>query len=243
MYSEIHGGDEMKLGLFTDSHDSNKEISCVTRRPSLSWSKIQQAMEAFQGVDAVICLGDLTDDCIDPQDNAPRLKALSDMIRSYGIDFYSLMGNHDCNVFTREEFNHLSGSLAPFCIHTNEKALVFLDANYSRTGESYIPGCVDWTDTAIPDWQIEKLAQILNAPENQEVIIFVHQNLDPYVQHQHIIANHAEIRQILENSGKVRKVYQGHYHPGHTSVINGIEYHTLAAMCEGENNSYKIIEI
>ena len=233
----------MKIGLFADPHDSTKEVSCTTRRPSLSWGKIQRAMEAFQSADLVICLGDLTDDCINPEDNAPRLRALSEMIHRYGIPFYSLIGNHDCNVFTHEEFDQLSGSLPPFAMQVKETLLIFLDANYTREEMPYQPGCVDWTNTAIPQWQIEKLKQVLAAPDVNQAIVFVHQNLDPNVQYQHIIANHERVRKILESSGRVCKVIQGHYHPGHDSIINGIEYHTLPAMCEGENNPFEILEI
>ena len=136
----------MRIGLFADPHDSTKDVSCVTRRPSLSWGKIQRAMEAFVGVDLVVCLGDLTDDCVDPEDNAPRLRALSEMIRGYGISFVSLMGNHDCNVFTREEFDALGGNRPPFSLRFNNVLLIFLDANYARNGVPYKPGTVDWTD-------------------------------------------------------------------------------------------------
>ena len=58
-----------------------------------------------------------------------------------------------------------------------------------------------------------------------------------------MIKNAAEVREVLEKSGKVRAVYQGHYHPGHENVINSIPYHTLPVMCEGEENRYTIIEI
>ena len=37
---------------------------------------------------------------------------------------------------------------------------------------------------------------------------------------------------FLRDSGKVRKVLQGHYHPGHCSVHQGIEYRTFPALCE-----------
>ena len=233
----------MKIGLFTDPHDSTKDISCITRRPSLSWGKIQRAMEDFRDVDLVICLGDLTDDCIDPDDNIPRLKSLAEMIQNHGIEFLSMMGNHDCNVFTRESFQSLTGCLPPFSKLIRNTLLIFLDANYTCSGVPYSPGNVNWKDTAVPDWQIEKLQLLLCDEQVAEAIVFVHQNLDPHVQKDHIIANHARIRGILESSGKVKRVFQGHYHPGHDSLINGIAYHTLPAMCEGESNPHEIIEI
>lgn len=54
----------MKLGLFSDPHYCTKDVTCGTRRPSLSFGKIRAAMEAFRdaGAEYVICLGDLVDE-------------------------------------------------------------------------------------------------------------------------------------------------------------------------------------
>jgi hypothetical protein len=73
--------------------------------------------------------------------------------------------------------------------------------------------------------------------------IFIHHNLNPDAEQHHLVKNAAEVREILEKSGKVKAVWQGHYHTGHDSIINGISYHTLGAMCEGEENRYIIAEI
>jgi hypothetical protein len=54
------------------------------------------------------------------------------------------------------------------------------------------------------------------------------------------------IRKILEDSGNVLIVFQGHEHAGALSRINEITYYTLKGMVEGsgpENNSYVIAEI
>ena len=48
---------------------------------------------------------------------------------------------------------------------------------------------------------------------------------------------------MIVASGKVKAVFQGHYHKGHETVIDGIPYHTLPAMCEGEENRFMIIEL
>ena len=58
-----------------------------------------------------------------------------------------------------------------------------------------------------------------------------------------IIRNAPEVRALLSSSGKVKAVFQGHYHPGHENEIDGIRYHTLPAMCEGEENRFSIIEL
>lgn len=233
----------MKIGLFTDSHYSSMEVSCRTRRPSLSYGKIREAMEHFRGVDMVICLGDLIDHCEKPADNKRHLSEIAEMIRSYGIPFYSLMGNHDCDVFTPEEFDALGGGRPPFSICDGKTALIFLDANYTLDGLHYAVGKVDWTQCLIPQDQMERLSMVLDDPQTERAYVFVHQNLDPDVQYQHIISNAGEIRRMLKQSGKTVKVIQGHYHPGHQNEIDGIEYRTLPAMCEGEGNHFEILEI
>jgi hypothetical protein len=57
--------------------------------------------------------------------------------------------------------------------------------------------------------------------------------------------NADEVRKVLEDSGKVLIVFQGHEHAGALSRINKITYYTLKGMVEGsgpENNSYAIAE-
>lgn len=238
----------MKLALFTDPHYCDKEVTCRTRRPVLSYGKIREAMETFvrEGVDFVLCLGDIIDKCDDPQKNVEKTREIAELIRSYPLPFYSLMGNHDANVFTRREFGELINDLPfppPMSITVKGKTLLFLDANYNDDGSSYVPGEVDWKNTYIPTEHLHRLAQTLNDPELTEAYVFLHQNLDPEVQKDHIVRNAEEVRAILRASGKVKAVFQGHYHKGHETVIDGIPYHTLPAMCEGEENRFTIVEL
>jgi len=59
----------------------------------------------------------------------------------------------------------------------------------------------------------------------------VHKDISQRLEHYNPTL-YAQVRQILQDSGKVRKVLQGHYHPGHCSVHQGIEYRTFPALCE-----------
>ena len=232
----------MKIGLFTDPHYSDKASSC-NRLHSLSFGKIKEAMTSFkeQGVELVVCLGDLTDDCVNVEDNPKALMELSSMINSFGIKFYSLMGNHDCLSFTKEEFDTLtSGAYPPFKIENDTSVLIFLDCNYSDNGEKYTVGDIDWTNTFLPSFQFEKLKKALQT--DKEIYVFLHQNLDKDVEEHHIVHNAKEVRRALEEAS-VKLVIQGHYHLGHDNQINGVNYHTLPAMCEGTENYFEILEI
>jgi alkaline phosphatase len=74
--------------------------------------------------------------------------------------------------------------------------------------------------------------------------VCVHQRLDaepPYG-----VKNAPEIRKILEASGKVLAVLQGHHHKGDYKEIGGIHYCTMSAVVEGpgpENNAYAVMDI
>jgi hypothetical protein len=87
------------------------------------------------------------------------------------------------------------------------------------------------------------MEQRLREDDVSEAYVFLHQNLDPEVQKDHIVRNAEIVREYIRDSGKVRAVFQGHYHKGHQTVIDGIPYHTLPAMCEGEENRFLIIEL
>lgn len=236
----------MKLALFTDPHYCNLEVTCKTRRPVLSYSKIREAMETFvrEGADLVLCLGDIIDNCGNRDINIEKTEEIAALIRSYPLPFYSLMGNHDANVFTREEFSaHTQGFLPPFALTAQGKTLIFLDANYNDDSTPYLPGAVDWKNTYIPEEQLRRLKQVLDDIRTEEAYVFLHQNLDPEVQKDHIVRNAASVREILRVSGKVKAVFQGHYHKGHDTVLDDIPYRTLPAMCEGEKNQFEIIEL
>jgi alkaline phosphatase len=79
------------------------------------------------------------------------------------------------------------------------------------------------------------------------VVVFLHHRLDASFENSiYGPRNAAEIRKILEDSGNVLIVFQGHEHAGALSRINRITYYTLKGMVEGsgaENNSYIIAEI
>lgn len=238
----------MKIGMFSDSHDSDKAVTCTTRRPSMSYGKIREAMEAFReaGCDLVLCLGDLVDCCDTFEEDCARIGALSGLISSYGLPFYCLMGNHDYQNFTREQFAEFV-PYPPFFLRFGDLTLIFADANYADNGTPegviYRKDAIDWTNAYLPADQCAKLREVLEDKETVNAYVFLHQNLDPSAERHHVIRNAEEIRKILRESGKVRGVYQGHYHPGRASVIDGIPYTTLPAMCEGEENSYRIVEI
>src|SRR5690606_30487172 len=75
-------------------------------------------------------------------------------------------------------------------------------------------------------------------------VIFAHQRLD--LENNYAVKSSPEVRRILEESGRVTTVFQGHSHKNDYRELNGIHYCTLRAMVEGageENSGYALLEI
>ena len=226
----------MKIGLLTDPHYSSAELTCGRRYNSRSLEKIKKAFAHFaaENCEMVIMLGDETDREPTHEQEADNLCKIAEVIEYHGIETICLMGNHDAAVLETEHFYDCVGQQhRPRLITRGGVNLLFLDACYLHTGEHYSPRIFcDWTDTFNP--HTEQLRETLAALTGN-TYVFMHQNIDPNVRADHRLSNDEEIRRILEESGKVRAVYQGHYHPGCRSEHHGICYITLPAMCENED--------
>jgi len=224
----------MKIGIFTDSHYSSQEITCRIRHNSRSLEKIRQAYRFFEReqCDLVVCLGDLIDKESCHEKEVENLKEAAFVINGSPIKTMCLMGNHDAFAFTEAEFYGILGIPKPCHLQLDGKELLFLDACHFHNGNHYLPGDSDWTDTFYPHTDALR-EQIGNAVG--DVYIFVHQNLDSAVKESHRLRNAEEINELFFTGGKVKAVYQGHYHPGCRSTHNGIHYVTFPAMCENES--------
>jgi len=224
----------MKIGIFTDAHYSSKEITCGSRYNSRSLEKIKLAYNFFEkeNCDLVISLGDLTDTEDSHEKEIKNLSEIADVINSSPIPTVSLMGNHDAFSFTVEEFYKILNCEKPDSMVIDGKKLLFPDACHFKNGKHYLPGDNDWTDTFYP--HTKYLKEQISAP-GCDVYIFMHQNLDPGIPDNHRLFNADEINRMFGESGNVKAVYQGHYHPGNQNTLNGIRYITFPAMCENEN--------
>ena len=223
----------MKVGFFTDSHYSSQAVTCTNRYNNQSLRKILEAYDYFvrENCDLVICLGDLTDKDTDHAREITNLQEMAEVIHSCPIPTICLMGNHDAFSFTADAFYDILGC-RPQTMEAEGKRLIFLDACYFKSGQHYQPGDSDWTDTFYPF--TPELKQQL-AGYDGDIYVFLHQNIDPTIRQDHMLHNAAEINRILAESGRVKAVFQGHYHWGKTSSHGGIRYITFPAMCENEH--------
>jgi len=231
----------MIIGIFTDSHYSSQEVTCGNRYNSKSLEKIRQAYAFFEAesCDLVVCLGDLIDKEAAHETEVENLSAVAAVIKKSRIKTICLMGNHDAFAFTEAEFYEIVSGCEPRPIKAEGKTLLFLDACYFKNGKHYLPGDEDWTDTFYP-YPETLQKQITEA--SGDVYLFVHQNIDPNIRADHRLHNTEAINRILQESGTVKAVYQGHYHPGMESMHGTIVYRAFPAMCENDA-AYSILSL
>ena len=242
----------IRFGIVTDSHYADADtIGSRFYRHSLD--KLTECVELMntQKVDFLIELGDFKD-----QDNPAveqrtisYLQAVEKIFQQFNGPTYHVLGNHDEDSISKKQFlihvenTNVDSGRSYYSFDLNGLHFVVLDANYKADGTDYDHGNFDWTDANVPPAELNWLRDDLTAARGP-VIVFIHQLLDGIG---NTYVNNAEdVRQILEQSGKVLAVFQGHHHPGSYSRIEGIHYYTLKALVEGpgpENNSYAIVEV
>ena len=242
----------VRFGMVTDCHSADADTR-GTRFYRESLAKLAECVALMnkERVEFVIELGDFKDQNRPPveQKTLSYLEAVEKVFQRFDGPTYHVLGNHEMDSISkgqclvRVENTGIDRGRSYYSFGLNGLHFVVLDANYKADGTDYDHGNFEWTDTNIPSEQLEWLKKDL-AAVGGPVVVFVHQLLDGvgpvYVN------NAADVRQILEASGKVLAVFQGHHHSGGYTNIAGIHYYTLKALVEGsgaENNSYAIAEV
>ena len=235
----------VRFGLLTDTHYADKPPA-GTRHYRESLDKIREGITAFNrgGVSFAVELGDFIDAAKEVPDELAYLAKLEAVYATVRADRHYVLGNHCCWTLTKPQFFDHCGAKKPFySFDRNGFHFVILDACYRADGVSYGGRNYEWTDTDIPPAEREWLAADLDVASGKTVV-FVHQRLD--VKNHYGVKSGPAVRKILEESGKVLAVFQGHNHINEHKYIGGIHYCTLAAMVEGagpDNSAYSVVDI
>ena len=248
----------IKFGILTDIHyavaPDNPELNRYYRQ---SLEKVSEcvALMKDQKADFLIELGDLKDQGNPPNEieTLQYLNTIEKELMRFKGPIYHVLGNHDHDSISKLQFlkaianDGFFNALNYYSFTRNSFHFIVLDANYNYLSEEYDHGNFDWTEAHIPNDQLKWLKNDLKL-HKKPTIVFVHHQLDsPKVaDKRHCPDNADQVRQILEDSGRVVAVFQGHYHKGGLNKINNIFYYTLKAVVEGsgpENNNYAIVEI
>ena len=239
------GADLPRVGLITDLHYADKP-SAGTRYYRETLAKLEDAARQFAADQPgfIVELGDLIDAADSVEIEQRWLSRIQSDFAAIAADRHYVLGNHCVDMLTKEEF--LGGVQREQSYYAFERGgfhFVVLDACFRGDGQPYGRRNSHWTDANIPSAEIEWLVADLKAAD-KPVIVFVHQRLD--VIGDYGVKNAPEVRRVLEDSGRVLAVFQGHSHENDYREINGIHYTVLRAMVEGsgaEANGYSLLSI
>ncbi len=236
---------KLRVGLVTDLHYADRP-PLGTRHYRETPAKLAEAARRFkqENVDLVVSLGDAID-------SADSLEAEKGYLARIAKDFAAMpgqrhfvLGNHCVSALTKPEYLEIVGQKASFhSFDLKDVHFVVLDACFRSDGQPYGRKNFDWADSNIPAAEVEWLQADLERTVHKTVV-FVHQRLD--VAPPMGIRNAPVVRKVLQDSGKVLAVLQGHEHKGGYHEIAGLHYLTLAAMVEGsgpDQNAYAVMDL
>ena len=236
---------DLRVGMITDLHYADK-VPAGSRYYRETLGKLAEAAQQFgrRKPAFIVELGDLIDAADSVETERRYLAMINRAFSAIGTDRHYVLGNHCVDTLKKEEFlGGVEQEKSYYSFHRGGFHFVVLDSCFRSDGQPYGRRNFDWTDANVPNAEIEWLEDDLNATD-KPVIVFAHQRLD--VSNNHGVKNGPEIRRILEASGKVIAVFQGHSHQNDLTEIGGIHYCTLVAMVEGsgaENNGYSLMDI
>jgi predicted phosphodiesterase len=244
----------IRFGMLSDVHYADREPA-GTRFYKQSLGKVKEAIDRMnqEKLDFAIELGDFKD-----QDEVPNetntLKYLADIesvFQKFKGPTYHVLGNHDTDGISKQQFlERVENTGIPkaesyYSFSRKGIHFVVLDGDFTKEGKAYDHGNFSWDDSFIPESQINWLKDVLKE-NNLPIVVFVHQMLGNWRDVKLEIQNAAAVRQILEQSGKVLCVFQGHVHEESYNLINGIHYYSVNAVVDGngsENSAYMIVDV
>lgn len=236
---------DFKFGLITDLHYADKP-SRGTRQYRQTTTKLTEAIDAFnkEKVEFVAELGDFVDSAPDVNAELGYLKTIQMQLADGVKHRHYVLGNHCVERLTKDEFlGEVGQKESYYSFDQGGIHFVILDACFRPDGVPYGRLNSDWREAFIPPEELSWLESDL-AATNLPVIVFAHHRLD--VNTHYAPRNVDQVRRVMELSGKVRVVFQGHSHANDYREMNGIHYCTLVAMIEGdgpENNGYSVVTV
>lgn len=240
------------FGMFTDVHYAAIPDN-GTRKYSQSLEKLKQCIDTMnqKKVEFLVELGDFKDMPTPPDSNAALgfLRKIESEFERFPGDRYHVLGNHDEDCISKKQFYSVArnSGISPektyYSFQKGGYRFIVMDACFDSTGNAYDKGNFIWSDANIPSEELKWLGTELKNSKFP-VIVFVHQPLNGNTRVS--VRNGKVVRSILEESHKVKCVFQGHEHKGGYEAINGIHYYTLKGLIEGDfpgSNSFAIVRL
>lgn len=212
----------MRIGLFADAHTSAAPLDAVTR-----------ALERFRDCDMVMNLGDLYGYSGDEAESAKAGARFEALLKASPAPVCHVPGNHDYDAPHACLPAFVQNAKGGHVVLSAHWTHIILDSCFTPDGASFMDAPHVWNECCLPQEQLAFLSAELRRCEN--AIVYVHSPIalpeHPDADIRNYIAKHSEeARGIIERSGVVRLVVQGHFHAGGQIILGGIPYITQTAL-------------
>lgn len=252
-------GTAPRFGVVTDVHYADKSRPEHPRKElhREALTRLENALKTFANfnISFAVELGDLVDSapdqCLDDSEGYRAcLRTETGYLRTINGVFsrvrrrHYVLGNHCVENLTKQEFlSAIKRKASYYSFDQSGVHFVVLDACFRKDHVDYGRRNSDWKESYIPPHELDWLRKDLSATRSP-TMIFVHQRAD--TEDAYAIKNSRDVRTVLEESGRVKAVFQGHYHNGGNQKINGVHYFTFGALVDGpgENSgAHAVVEI
>lgn len=246
----------VRFGLITDSHYADRD-SAGTRYYREALAKMRECVQVLnsEAVDFAIHLGDLKDEDKNKRESGTLkyLQAIEAEYANFRGPRYHCIGNHDLDSISKAQFlqnienTGISQDQGYYSFDQKGFHFIVLDPNYHPDGRHHHKGDFKWYDARLPEHEWEWFENDLLKTQ-LPTIVFCHFTLYNFTRdgHPYYITDYPRAQKLLEASGKVMAVFQGHVHQEDFVELNGIHYCTQLGMVDYsglENNSFAIVEI
>jgi alkaline phosphatase len=234
-----------RFGMITDLHYADKPPS-GTRHYRDTPAKLAKASEKIRAADPdfMVELGDLIDAAESVATELRYLKKINQEFSQLAKQRHYVLGNHCVDTLRKEEFlSEVQQRKSFYSFNSGNTHFVILDSCFRSDGTPYSRKNFKWTDANVPPHELDWLRSDLSETQ-LPTIVLAHQRLD--TKDNHGVRNAVTVRTVLENSGKVHAVFQGHSHKNDYKDINGIHYCTMVAMVEGkgtDNSGFSLVQV
>ncbi len=228
--------DGITLGIVTDLHFGppahfGGKLRKMTHQAGALARGFVREMNDHVHPDLVVNLGDDIEDESREADLA-RYGECQSILREAAAPLVNVAGNHDVVHLNREDLNAFWRRTGPLHYAFDHGGWHFVVLHTLEQKD---------VEVRLPAAQLEWLRADL-AGTRLPVVVFMHhsaseQELDdsrwwPGRAHLALVKERADLRSILERSGRVRAVFNGHLHWNHLDVLGGIPYVTVQSLIE-----------
>jgi Icc protein len=227
---------ELTIGIVTDLHFGPEarwagKLRKLTHQAGDLAGAFVRAMNDDVKPDLVVNLGDDIEDESREAD-LERYGTCQAILRTAKAPLVNVAGNHDLIHMNRDDLNRFWQRSGPLYYSFDVAGWHFVVLHTIERQN---------VDVRVPETQIEWLRGDLAAGKDPTVVFMHHSASEQYVgdsrwwpgrAHLALVKERAELRRALEESRRVKAVFNGHLHWNHFDLLGGIPYVTVQSLIE-----------